>query len=146
MLLDQQNVFSDKQAITATAVSTNVIDLGVARNIGNATNLYLVFVVTTAFTDSGSDSTVTPVLQTDDNVGFASPATIRTFDTLAALTPLGTERIYKLEPKTQKGEFERFIRISYTVAGGDLTTGAISAFLVESAQVWTAYKSNFIVA
>ena len=34
MILDAQNQFSSAQALTATADSTNVIDLGVAREIG----------------------------------------------------------------------------------------------------------------
>lgn len=147
MLLDQQNVFSDAQAITASAASTNSIDLGVARNIGNATDLYLVFVVTTAFTDAISDSTVTPSLQTDDNSAFSSAATIRTFETFAALTAKNTTRVYKLEPRDSAGGlFEQYIRVYYTVAGGDLSTGAISAFLTADAQVWKAYASNFVVA
>ncbi len=145
MLLDRQTQFSDAQAITASAASTDLLDLGVVRNIGDGTNLYLVFIVTVAFTDSGSDSTVTPSLQTDDNAGFGSATTIRTFDVLAALTPAKTKRVYKLEAYNDAGRFERYLRVYYTVAGGDLTTGSISAFLVESAQVWKAYPVGFSI-
>lgn len=145
MLLDLQNQFSNAQAITATAASTNSIDLGGIRNIGGGQDLFLVFIVTTAFTDVGSDSTVTPSLQTDDNSGFASAATIRTFDVLAALTPINTKRIYRLEPYNDASLYERYIQIMYTVAGGNLTTGSITSFLTLDAQVWKAYASGFTV-
>ncbi len=146
MLLDNQTKFSDAQAITASAASDNILDLAVVRNIGAGKNLYLVLFVTTASTDSGSDSTVTPSLQADDNASFSSAATIRTFDTLAALTAAGTKRIYKLEPFTDAGTFERYIRLYYTVAGGNLTTGAISAYLTMDEAIWKAYPSGFTVA
>lgn len=35
MYLDKETRFSDSQAVTAAAVGTNVIDLGIARSIGN---------------------------------------------------------------------------------------------------------------
>ena len=34
MIIDSQQAFADGQVLTSTAVSTNIIDLGVARNIG----------------------------------------------------------------------------------------------------------------
>lgn len=145
MLLDKQAQFSDAQAITATAASTNYIDLGAVRNIGVGAQLYLVLLVTTAFTDAGSDSTVTPSLETDDNTAFSSAATIRTFDTLAALTAINTTRLYRLEPFTAAGVFERYIQMRYTVANGNLTTGSISAFLTADVQAWKAYAVGFTV-
>ena len=146
MLYDIQNTFSTAQAITATANSTNYIDLGLAgRNIGVGEELYLVMIVTTAFTDSGSDSTVTPSLVTDDNTSFSSATTIRTFDTLAALTAVNTTRLYKLEPFTAAGIYERYIQLAYTVANGNLTTGAITAFLSKDVQAWKAYGVGYTI-
>lgn len=146
MLLDIQTQFSNAQAITATAASTNYIDLASIRNVGAGQDLYLLIVVTTAFTDSGSDSTVTPSLQSDDNTGFASAATMRTFDVLAALAAAGTKRLYKLEPYNDLGNYERYIQLMYTVANGNLSTGAISAGLVSDVQTWKAYAVGFVVS
>lgn len=146
MLLDKQTQFSDAQAITASAASTNYIDQSVIKNLGVGEELTLVVLVTVAFTDTGSDSTVTPSLQTDDNTSFSSAATIRTFDTLAALSAAGTQRIYKLEPYTQAGIYERYIQLYYTVAGGNLTTGSISAFLTLNAQAWKSYAVGYTVS
>jgi hypothetical protein len=145
MLLDVQTGFSVAQVITATAASTNNLDLGVVRNIGVGEELYLLFIVTAAFTDSGSDSTVTPSLQTDTTSAFGAAVTVRTYDTLAALTPLGTKRMYKLEPFTDVGLYKRFVQIMYTVANGNLTTGAISAYLTKDVQAWTPYAVGYTV-
>lgn len=145
MLIDKQNMFSDAQAITASAASDNYIDIQSARNLGVGEELYLVFVVTTAFTDAGSDSTVTPKLQTDDNTSFSSAADLRTYDTFAALSAAGTKKVYKLESVTDAGSYERYLRVYYTVANGNLTTGAISAFLAKDAQAWKAYASGYTV-
>lgn len=146
MFLDAQLVFSDAQAITATAVSTNSIDTTFARNIGTGPErLYVVFLVKTAFTDSGSDSTVTPSLQTDSDPAFGTVATIRTYDTFAALSPVGTRLIYLLEPITPAGKYKQYIRMNYTLANGSLTTGAISAFIVDTAQLDAIYPSGYSI-
>lgn len=145
MIMDKENQFSDAQAITATAVSTNYVDLGIARNIGVGENMYLVMIVTTAFTDSGSDSTVTPSLETDDNTSFSSPVTLRTYDVIAALAAANTKRVYRIEPYNDAGRFERYIQLRYTLANGSLTTGAITAFLSKDAQLWAPYASGFSI-
>lgn len=145
MLIDKQNMFSDAQDITASAASTNYVDLGAVRNVGVGEELYLVFVVTTAFTDAGSDSTVTPKLRTDDNTSFSSATDLRTYDTFAALSAAGTKKVYKLEPVTDAGSYERYLQVYYTVANGNLTTGAISAFLAKDAQAWKAYAAGYTV-
>ena len=57
MITDQLLRLSDAQGpITATAVSTNTVDLQVARDIGEGRELYVVFTVTTAFTGAAGNS------------------------------------------------------------------------------------------
>lgn len=145
MLMDIQNQFSNAQAITATAVSTNYVDLGAICNIGTGECLYLVLHITTAFTDASSDSTLTPSMEADNNTSFSSPATIRTFDVFAALTAVNTIRKYRLEPFTDSGLFERYLQLRYTVANGNFTTAAISSFLVEDVQAWKAYAVGYTI-
>lgn len=146
MLIDKQTEFSSAQAITASAASTNYIDLNSVRNIGAGEPMYLVLHVTTAFTDASSDSTVTPSLETDSDSGFATAlATIRTYDVFAALTAANTIRKYRLEPVTDAGPYKRYIRMYYTVANGNLSTGAISAFLLQDVQAWTAYAAGYTI-
>lgn len=146
MFMDINLQFSDKQAITATAASTNLVDLGIARNIGVGDDLYLVLLVTTAFTDSGSDSTVTPSLETATDAAFTSPVTVATYDVFAALAAVGASQIHKLKVGTAAGAYLRYIRVKYTLANGNLTTGAITSFIVKDTTTWLAYAGNFTVA
>lgn len=146
MLIDAQTEFSNAQSVTATVASTNIIDLSqTGRNIGNGTanDLMLVLTVTTAFV--GAAGTITPSLQTDDAIGFGSAVTVRTYDTIPTLSPIGTKRVYELDPYNDAGLFKRYIRLLYTVAG-TLTASGISAQLVESAQIWKPYPVGFAVA
>lgn len=145
MLLDKQNMFSESQAITASAGSTNTIDLDKAGlRIGVGTPVFLVLIVTEAFTDSGSDSTVTPKLETDDNEAFSSATTITTYDVFAALTAINTMRVYSLDPQPTNN-YEQYIRVYYTVANGNLSTGKITAALVLDAQLHAVYPSGFSI-
>ncbi len=146
MLIDRQNMFSDSQAITATAASTDTIDLDKAGlRIGVGIPLYIVFVVTETFADSGSDSTVTPALQADDNEAFSSATTIRTYDTFAALSAVNTTRVYALDPQPLNN-FERYLRVNYTVANGNLTAGKITAFLAMQAQLNALYPAGWTIS
>ncbi len=143
MYVDAQNLFSDAQAVTASAASTNLIDLGSARDIGVGRELYFVVIVDVAFTDAGSDSTVTVIIQTDDNSGFGSAVTAQTIGLFAALTAAGSRLIARLAPEAG---WEQYIRAFYTVANGNLTTGSLTAFLTTDIQAWTAYPIGYTVS
>lgn len=55
MILDAQNQLSDSQALTATALSTNVIDLALARGIGGGEPMAVVFNVEVAADQTTGD-------------------------------------------------------------------------------------------
>lgn len=140
MMIDRQNQFSSAQAVTATAGSTDIIDLASAgRNVGVGEIVYIVVIVTAAFTDVGSDSTVAVTLETDDNTSMSSPTTIQTIGTFSALAAAGTRLISRLPVAT----YERYIGIRYTVAGGNLSTGSITAFLCKDIDAYTSYANNY---
>ena len=124
MYIDAQQLFSDSQALVATAVSTNVIDLGSDRDIGIGEPLAVVVVVKVAADRTTGDETYTVTVQADDNVGFATPSTVAGPVSLL-IYPAGTKLVIPLPPDKTT---ERFLRLNYTL-GGTTPTVTLSAFL-----------------
>lgn len=145
MIIDGQLELSNAQAVTASAASTNYIDAGlVARNLGVGNKqLFLVLSVVAAFTDGGSDSTVTASIQTDTTSAFGAASTLFTDAAFAALTAAGTVHIIPLSPGWT---YKEFLRVYYTVANGDLTTGKISAQIVSDADLQHFYPVGYSIS
>lgn len=142
MFIDKFLLFDNAAAHLTTEASTDYLDLGINRNIGVGENLYFVAVVTTAFTDAGSDSTMTLTLEVDDNTSFSSPTTAMTIGTFAALSAIGSRLVARLQPDTI---VERYMRVKYTVAGGNLTTGSFSTSIVHDIQAFTVYAKGYTI-
>ena len=127
MIFDKQNIFSDQQALLATAVSTNVIDLGpiktgIVRDIGKGKQIPLLIQVTETFVGATS---LTVALQVDDADTFPSPKVVWTS---AAIPVADLKAGYVVGPEyITRYTNERFMRLSYTVAGagsaGKVTAG-----------------------
>lgn len=143
MYIDSQELFSDSQAVTATAASTNLIDLGAIRDLGVGEPIYVVVGCTVAMTDSGSDSTVTVTVETDDSSAFSSATTSQTIGTFSATSAAGTALIAALQVG---GANERYVRLKYTVANGNLTTGSFDGFLTRNIQKYTSYPDNITIS
>ena len=142
MYLDAKNEFSDAQAVTSTAISTNVIDLGATntlKDVGVGEDVWLVVLTQTAATDSGSDATLTVTLESDSTANLATSATVH-YSTgalaFAAFSPAGTVLAAVRLPS---GSYERYLGVRYTVASGPLTDGKFDAFLTKDVQKWRAY-------
>lgn len=147
MILDALLKFSDKQAITATAVSTDKADISSPSSqlldIGTGEDLYVHAVVTTAFTDTDSNSTVTVDFVSDDDPALGSPATVQTLGVFPALSAAGTKLVAKLQPGVK---LQKYVGMRYTLANGNLTTGAISAFITKDNDAAHTYSSGFSVS
>lgn len=141
--IDAQYRFSNAQAITASAASTNIVDLMAARNLGDGRPLWLVVACVVTMTDAASDSTVAVTVETDDNSGFSSATTAQTVGTFAATSAAGTRFQVRLQPFTTA---ERYLRLQYTVANGNLTTGSYTAFLTTDPDRWTAYQDGLTIS
>ncbi len=164
MYVDTQLEFSDAQAVTSTAISTNVIDTltfgSAAATLGtyvtaNTTQdlgqtnepLYLVVMTNTTCTDTSSDATLTITLESDSTANLATSATVH-FSTgalaFAAYATAGTRLVTIALPH---GDYERYLGVRYTVASGPLTAGAFDAFLTtDPAGVRRTYASGFAVS
>ena len=130
MILDKEGLFSDAQAVTATAASTNIIDLGDAKDRGVGEPVYLYVIVDTAAASAGS-STVVFTLQTDDNAAFSSATALHATAAIPKATLVAGYEVLKIAiPSTT----ERYIRMYYTVAVADLTAGAFTAGLTPEIQ------------
>lgn len=141
MITDAQLMFSEAQALTATAVSTNVIDLRKDVDIGLTRELYVAVVVGVAADFTSANETYTVQLQTDDNVGFASAANIGevfAFDT-AAKRAAGYVALLKVPT-----ENEQYLRLNYTL-GGTTPSITVSAYLLEGKDARRIYPGGFVV-
>ena len=118
MILDEQGLFSNQQKITATAVSTNVLDLG-KREISFGTPVEVFIQVTETFNNLTSLSIK---VQTAIDEAFTTPVDLVEHSILLAKLTKGTVSTIKFLPQGNLG----FMRLKYTVTGTAPTTGAHS--------------------
>ena len=126
MLLDQNAMMSDKQAVAATGASENILDLGAASNAVPGA-LFAVCRTDEAF------SGVTQVkvsLQTDDTADFSAAQELMavTF----ALADL--QSVKNLFAVVLPNGVKRFLRAYYTVSGSG-TAGKLSCFLTDGVDM-----------
>lgn len=125
MLTDYDNIFCVDQAVTASAASTDYIDLKAAREMGAGEPIHVFVRVTEDFATLTS---LTVGIQTDDNTSFSSAATKASSGAIAAAALLaGT---YIPMPALPPGTNERYMRLYFTVAGTNASAGKITAGLV----------------
>ena len=140
------------QAVTATANSTNVVDLSLARDIGEGESLYVQFTVGTAFTAAGS-ATLTPTVVVSAADTLTTPTTIGTGGTIAVASLIaGFTFVVRLNPQlfgsttTVSSLGLRYLGAIYTVATGPMTAGTITADIVTEIQDGKKfYASGFTV-
>ena len=127
MLIDTLNEYSDAQAITATADSTNIIDHGAVNNQPVGEELYLFVKVVEAFNTLTS---LTISLQSAATVALLGAAPVVAYSKnvpLPGLT-LGAEVVRVRVPTG----ISRYSQVAYTVSGTNPTTGKLDAFLSPS--------------
>lgn len=145
MILDSLLQLADAQAVTASAISENVIDLASVvdnptRDIGTGEDLYLVVATQTAATAAGA-ATLTVTLESDDNVGLTSATTHFSSGVLAlaAFQDAGSQLAVV---KLPAGAYQQYLGLRFTIATGPLTAGNFDAFLTKDVDVYTAYANR----
>lgn len=138
MIFDKENLFSDAQAITASAASTNTIDLGATgtpvgasaalkRDIGPGKPIPLRVQVVHAF--NNLTSLTIAVQESADNSTFTDVAS-----EILPLTDLVAGATTKALRYVPKSTDARYVRLYYTVTGTAPTAGAITAGIVAAHQ------------
>jgi hypothetical protein len=139
MILDSSLQLALAQAVTASALSANVIDIGSARNIGAGEDLYLYIQATTGVTAAGN-ATVNFQLQTDATPALPTPVTV--LDSGAVpIASLGANSCLKFRIPT--AAFKEFVALNFLVTNGPLTTGAFTAVIALDVPDNTIYPSGF---
>jgi len=143
-ILDAQGTFSDAQAVTSSAVGTNVIDLVTARSIGNGEPLAVLFVVDVAADQTSSDEDYTFDVEYATDTGQTTGRQLinrRVFESgtpdapaqNADLLVIGFQFVMNIPPTTLD-EDGQYIGIRYTTAGTSPTI-TCSAYLVPQSFV-----------
>lgn len=139
MILDTSLLLSDGQAVTVSAPSTNVIDLGatgtpfganaaLVRDIGRGAELDLAVAVTQAF--AGLTSLQVAVQVSPDNATWTTVAS----GPAVPLASLVAGYQFKVPGSIEEGSNARYLRLSYTVTGSAATAGKVTAAIVASRQ------------
>lgn len=158
MILDAQLQFSDSQALTATALSTNVVDLGaVDRNVMVGEPMAVVFNVEVAADQTTGDEDYTFAVEVGSDAGITTARKLlgsRAFESgtpdapaeNADLLVAGFKFLIALPPGGLD-EAERYIAVRYTLAGTSPTV-TVSAHLVplNNAQVSNTYANGYTIS
>lgn len=130
MYIDAQGKFSDGQALTASAVSSNVVDLGGDYNLGIGEPMAVVLVVDAAADGTDGNETYEAKIQFSSDEAFTSPV-----DSSSKFVPAGSAAGSKFVlPVSPDQSGDRYMRLSYELGG---TTPAVtfSAFLIPQNMV-----------
>ena len=159
MLIDAKQLFSDAQAVTADAISTNVIDLlptggainggatggptdNTVVNIAAGKPLYLYVLVTTTMAATGGAAELTTSLESDSATGLDSSATVHY--TTAAIAKASLVAGYWIckGVAIPSGSYERYLGLRYNATTNDFTSGAITAWLSDTPYSDEQYRSG----
>lgn len=131
MLLDQENILSDEQVLTASAASTNYIDLqNTINRVGEP--LIPVLTVETTFDSAGDAATLDIAIRDDDTAAMAGTplAIVSSAQILEAALVAGA----KIHLPRIPAKSRRYLDAYYTVGTEDFTAGALSLSFVKDEQ------------
>lgn len=142
MILDTTLVFSDQQAVTGSAPSVNVIDLGstgtsyggsapLTRDLGKGQPIEIAVSVGQSF--AGLASLQVAVQTSPDNLNW----TTRDSGRVVSVSELVAGYAFHV-PNVIQSAPDRFVRLFYTVTG-TATQGTINAAIAASRQTNTTY-------
>lgn len=148
MILDGNLQLSNNQAITATADSTNTIDLLNAGDLGAGEDLRVAIVCLATCTAAGAATlNIQLVGAAAGDSGFGSPQIIDETSPIPKASLIIGNRFELNIPRIWQGTAVlasiRYIKLTYTVATGPLTAGSFSANVIKNNQDNRSYPANF---
>lgn len=143
MITDKLLRVSTDQAVTTTAVSTDTIDLSVARDMGEGGEITMNFAMTEAF--AGGTSTKFEVIIADNAALSSNVVVVGSSDAIVtADLVLGKNVAVRINPLIGSTG-KRYMGARYTVSGTN-TAGKVTADIVEAIQDGKKfYASGFSV-
>ena len=145
MITDKLLRVSTAQAVTTDAVSTDTIDLSVARDIGEGKDLYMHFIVDEAVTSDTGGSTVTFNVIGSAAADLGSPVVLGSSGPIVKTSlTLGKRIAVRINPLIGSLGY-RYLGAQYDVSA-TLTAGKFTADIVEAVQDGQKfYASGFSV-
>lgn len=128
MITDRELTFSDVQAITATANSTDVISL-VGYRIGRGQRLRLYVQVDEAFTAAGAATLTLDVVQADNAALSTNAEVLYTTGATALAALIKNPKKFFIDIPAP-ANLRDFMGLKYTVATGPMTAGKLTAGIV----------------
>lgn len=136
MIVDNNLRISTDQVITlnaTSALSTNSVDLGVARDAGEGKPLYMNFAITTAM--SAGTSCAFEIIQADDAALTSNVVSLCTTGAIARATLVAGYNTALRIPPQIGSTGKRYIGARYTVAGDNSAgTGKVTTDIVTNIQ------------
>ena len=130
MILDRENLVSDDQAVTATAASTDVIDLGGANSGDMAPGEPLNLFCQVSEADFAGGTSIAVSVRTDTVANMASPTVL--FST-PAIPVASLVAGYKFALGSLPEGAERYLDFNYTVVG-TMSAGKLTGGIAPSVQ------------
>lgn len=145
MIIDRQSTVSLNQIVTATAVSTDTIDLiAIGRDIGNGEDINVEVICTETALSAGA-TTVSFELVNAPNADLSSLVVLASSGPIGKAAILAGTSFLRLTVPLNDAPL-RYLGIRYTVATGPLTSGRFTAFFGADRQANKAYRSGVPVS
>lgn len=143
MITDDLLRLSTAQAVTASAVSENTIDLGVTRDIGEGKPLYMHFNIDANFATATS---VNFEIITSAAAALTSPTVISSSGTIViALLIIGKSIVVPIPPQLASLG-QRYLGARYVITGSSASAGKVTTDIVETVQDGEKFHaSGFVV-
>lgn len=145
MILDELTEFCDATALDTSGTDTDligdVVDLGVARDIGNGQPLYVVIQVETEVDSAADGASVEFVVASDDSASIATDGTATEHVSTGAVAEasLTAGKTFILTLPLEGNAYERYLGILTKTSGEAVTAGAVNAFFTMDPSAWKAY-------